>query len=183
MKKLQIFYPKNTISFHKTTLVLIVLVVLISLIHLSKKIFSENFENLDMLNVLMVVFTFIYFIFYLIYTNLFRYELENGIYSGYLIIETDKIICDGKTFMATEIEKISILNFYYRGQFNSKTSALESKKSNGLKNYIEISTKNKIDKYYFLQTRKENIKMFSNELKVYYKKGLIGKQNFENIVN
>jgi hypothetical protein len=183
MKKLNIFYPKNAISFHKTTIVLLFLVVIILLIHLSKKIFPEDFENLDLLNVLLIVVTFIYFIFYLIYTNLFRYELENGTYSGYLIIENDKIICDRKTYLIDEIEKISILNYYYRGQSNGKISALESKRSNGLKNYIEITVNNKIDKYYFLQTKKENIKMFSNEIKEYYEKGLLGKQNFENIVN
>ena len=125
----------------------------------------------------------IYFIFYLIYTNLFRYELENGTYSGYFIIENDKIICDRKTYLIDEIEKISILNYYYREQSNRKTSALEAKRSNGLKNYIEITVNNKIDKYYFLQTKKENIKMFSNEIEEYYKKGLLGKQNYENIVN
>lgn len=183
MKKLKIFYPKNTISFHKTTLVLFFLVTLISLVHFSKKIFPENFENIDLLNVFLIVVTFLYFIFYLIYTNLFRYELENGNYSGYLTIENDKIICDSKTYLINEIEKVNILHYYYRGQSNSKISALESKRSNGLKNYIEITTKNKIDKYYFLQTKKENIKMFRKEIKEYYEKGKIGKQNFENIMN
>jgi hypothetical protein len=183
MKKLQIFYPNNTISFHKTTLVLMFLVVLITIIHLSKKVFPENFENLDLLNVLLIVITFIYFVIYLIYTNLFRYELENGIYCGNIIIENDKIICDKKTYYINEIEKVSILHCYYRGQLNGKTSALESKRSNGLKNYIEITVKNKIDKYYFLQTKNENIKIFRNEIKEYYQKGLIGKQNFENIMN
>jgi len=183
MKKLKIFYPKKTISFHGTTLVLLILVALISVIHLSKKIFPENFENLDLLNVLMIVVTFIYFIFYLIYTNLFRYEIENGTYSGYLIIENDKIICDKKTFLINDIQKISIENYYYCGKQNGNISALLPKKSNGLKNYIEISYKNQIDKYYFLQTKNENIRMFTDELKSYYEKGLIGKQNFENIKN
>ena len=82
----------------------------------------------------------------LIYIN-FSHETENGNYGGYLIIENDKITCDKKTYLINEIEKISILEFYYRGKFNGKTMALGPKRSNGLKNYIEISSNNKIDKY------------------------------------
>ena len=160
---------------------MLTLLAIILLIHLSKKIFPENLENLELLSFVLVAITFIYFIIYLIYIN-FSHETENGKYSGYLIIENEKITCDQKKYLINEIEKISILEAYYRGKFNGKTLSLEPKRSNGLKNYIEIYTNNKIDKYYFLQTKKENIKMFRNEIKVYYEKGLIGKQNFENIM-
>jgi hypothetical protein len=182
MKKLKIFYPKNSIKINKPTIIMLSLVGLIVLIHFSKKIFPENFENLDLLSFAVVVLTFFYFIFYLIYINL-SHETENGNYSGYLIIENDKITCDKKAYLINEIEKIIILEFYYRGKFNGKIMALAPKRSNGLKNYIEIFTNNKIDKYYFLQTKEENIKMFRNELKFYYERGLIGKKNFENIIN
>jgi len=182
MKKLKIFYPKNSIKINKPTIIMLSLVASIVLIHFSKKIFPENLENLDLLSFAVVVFTFFYFVFYLIYIS-FSHETENGNYSGYLIIENDKITCDKKTYLINEIEKISILEIYYRGKFNGKIMALEPKKSNGLKNYIEISTYNKIDKYYFLQTKDENVKMFRNELKFYYERGFIGKQNFENIMN
>ncbi len=183
MKKLKIFYPKNSLKINKPTIIMLTLVAIIVLIHFSKKIFPENFENLDLLSFAVIVITFVYFVFYLIYIN-FSHETENGNYSGYLIIENDKITCDNKTYLINEIEKISILEIYYRGKFNGKTLALVPKRSNGLKNYIEIHTNNKIDKYYFLQTKKENVKMlFRNELKVYYERGLIGKHNFENIMN
>jgi DUF971 family protein len=81
----------------------------------------------------------------------------------------------------TNNEKISILNYSIRGKFNGNISALNPKKSNGLKNYIEIHHKNQIYKYHFLQTKTENMKMFKDELRMYYEKGILGKQNYENI--
>lgn len=92
MKKLKIFYPKNAISFHKTTIILIVLLVCLFVIHYYKKIYPEALDDLHFLS---IVFTFFYFIFYLI-NNFFRQENVNGIFSGYLIIENDKITCDKK---------------------------------------------------------------------------------------
>lgn len=182
-KKLKIFHPNNSFRIHKTTLILLTLVSVILLIHLSKKVFPENIENLDLLNFVITVITFLYFVFFLIYTNIFRYESENGNFSGYLVIENDKIICDKTIYPINEIDQISILTSHIRGNYNNKTAAFEPKKDNGLKNYIEIHHKNEVTKYYFLQTKKENIKMFTDELKSFYNKGLIGKQNFENIIN
>ncbi len=85
--------------------------------------------------------------------------------------------------MINDIEKISILNYSIRGKFNGNISALNPKKSNGLKNYIEIICNNKINKYYFLQTKTENIKIFKSELKTYFEKGLIGEQNYKNLTS
>ena len=75
-------------------------------------------------------------------------------------------------FTIYEIEKIEILNDYYRGKFNGNIRAWQRKKSNGVKNYIEIYKKNgEYNKYFFLQTKAENIRMFSDELRTYYRFG------------
>jgi hypothetical protein len=181
-KQLKIFYPNNSFKIHKTTIILLTLVMSIILIHYSKKIFPENLENLNILNFAVIIVTFLYFIFLLI-SNLFRHESENGIFAGFLIIENDRIICNNKTYLLNNIQKISILDNYYRGNFNGNIMPFESKKSNGLKNYIEISVNNQTDRYYFLQTNENNIKIFLNELTIYFEKGLLTKQNFENIKN
>lgn len=181
MKKLKIFYPDNSIKIHKSTKVLFILISLVLITYFSKKIFPQNIENLELLYFVMVVILTVYFLIYVININLFRYETENGTYSGYLIIETEKIICGENTYLLNDIEKISILNYSIRGKFNGNISALNPKKSNGLKNYIEIHHKNQIYKYHFLQTKTENMKMFQNELRMYCEKGILGKQNYENI--
>ena len=67
MKKLKIFYPKNSLKINKPTIIMLTLIALIVLIHFSKKIFPENFENLDLLSFAVIVLTFVYFVFYLIY--------------------------------------------------------------------------------------------------------------------
>jgi hypothetical protein len=181
-KKLKIFYPKNSFGMHKTTKIFLFLVLAFFLTHYSKRIFPENYENLDLLNFVIIVVIITYSLFYIIY-NFFRHEYENGTFSGYLIIENDKIICDNKVYSIGEIEKVSILNYSIRGKFNGKISALEAKRSNGLKNYIEIICNNKINKYYFLQTKTENIKIIKSELKTYFEKGLIGEQNYKNLIS
>ena len=181
MKKLKIFYPDNSIKIHKSTKVLFILISLVLITYFSKKMFPQNIENLELLYFVMVVIFTVYCLIYVININLFRYETENGTYSGYLIIETEKIICGENTYLINDIEKISILNYSIRGKFNGNISALNPKKSNGLKNYIEIHHKNQINKYHFLQTKTENMKMFENELRIYYEKGILGKQNYENI--
>jgi uncharacterized membrane protein len=183
MKKLKIFYPDNSIKIHKSTKVLFILISLVLITYFSKKMFPQNIENLELLYFVMVVIFTVYCLIYVININLFRYETENGTYSGYLIIDTEKIICGENTYLINDIEKISILNYSIRGKFNGNISALNPKKSNGLKNYIEIICNNKINKYYFLQTKTENIKIFKSELKTYFEKGLIGEQNYKNLTS
>lgn len=181
MKRLKIFYPKSDFKISKPTVVMLSLIAIFVFVQFSIKVLPEYQENLDLLSFVVIVVTFIYFIFFLIYVN-FSHEKENGFYSGFLILESDKITCDNKAYFINEIEKVSILGFDYRGEFNGNINALVPKRSNGLKNYIEITSKKRVDKYYFLQTKNENIKMFKDELKVYYEKGLIEKQNFENLL-
>lgn len=178
MKKLKIFYPKNSISFHKTTIILMVLVALLVVIHYYRKTYPEGLDDLHFLS---IVFTFFYSIFYII-NNFFRQENINGTFSGYLIIENDKIICDKKTYLINDIDKINIYEESYQGQFNGKVRSLEAKRSNGLNNSIEISQNNNIDTYNFLQTKTENIKIFKNELRSYVEKGLIEKEDFEELM-
>ncbi|WP_188051721.1 hypothetical protein [Flavobacterium sp. GP15] len=82
-----------------------------------------------------------------------------------------------------EIEKIAILSDSIRGKFNGNIKAWERKKSNGVKNYIEIFKKNgEYKKYFFLQTKTENLQMFSDEIRTYYRFGKLEEQNYKNIV-
>ena len=143
MKKLKIFYPDNSIKIHKSTKVLFILISLILITYFSKKMFPKNIENLELLYFVMVVIFTVYCLIYVININLFRYETENGTYSGYLIIETEKIICGENTYLINDIEKISILNYSIRGKFNGNISALNPKKSNGLKNILKFIIKTK----------------------------------------
>ena len=49
--------------------------------------------------------------------------------------------------------------------------------------YIEIYKKNgAYKKYFFLQTKTENMRMFSDELRTYYRFGKLGEQNYKNLV-
>ncbi len=111
-------------------------------------------------------------------------ETTNGEYSGYLIIDSDKITCHLDVYTIYEIEKIGILSDSFRGKFNGKTRVWERKKSNGVKNYLEIYKKDGgYKKYFFLQTKTENIGMFSDELRTYYRFGKLGEQNYKNIID
>ena len=181
MKKLKIFYPSKTISFHVTTIILILLTSSFFIIYEWTKFFPEKKKDLEVLITLTTVLMVIYWIFYAI-NNYFRHEYAKGHFEGFLIIENDKIICNKEIYLINEIEKISILHWYFRGKFNGNISAFSAKKENGLKNYIEITTNNKTEKYYFLQTQKENIKMFKDEIRTYYRFGKLNEQNYKNIV-
>ncbi|WP_176699287.1 hypothetical protein, partial [Flavobacterium crassostreae] len=64
-----------------------------------------------------------------------------------------------------------------------KNKTKSSKKSNGVKNYIEIHKNDgKYKKYFVLQTKTQNIEMFTEELITYYRFGKLGEQNYKNIV-
>jgi hypothetical protein len=182
-KKLQIYNSKSSFEIDKCLLIVLVLWSVAFFINYSKSKFLTYEEDLNLLGVLVVIVAFIYSI-YFITSNFFKCEVANGDYSGYLVIDSDKITCNLDVFTIYEIEKIAILSDYFRGKFNGNTRAWERKKSNGLKNYIEIYKKDgQYQKYFFLQTKSENIDIFINELEVYYKRGILGAQNFENIVN
>ena len=180
MKKLKIFYPSKTISFHITTTILILLTSSFFVIYELTKIFPKEIGNSETILILIGILMVIYWIFYAI-NNYFRHEYAKGHFEGFLIIENDKIICNEKVYSIGNIEKISILHWYFRGKFNGNISAFSAKKENGLKNYIEITSNNKTERYYFLQTKTENIKMFKDEIRTYYRFGKLNEQNYKNI--
>ena len=181
-KKLEIYTPKNSFEIDNNLVATLVLWLLPFLFNFLKSIFPKYEEDLDVLGVLFVIIAFLYSL-YFITSNYFKYEVATGKFNGYLIIDSEKITCNVDVFTIYEIEKIEILNDYYRGKFNGNIRAWQRKKSNGVKNYIEIYKKNgEYNKYFFLQTKAENIRMFSDELRTYYRFGKLGEQNYKNIV-
>jgi hypothetical protein len=181
-KKLRIFTPNNSFKINKRILSLLILWSIVFLIYSTKTRFPSNEENLELLGFVFVIITFLYSLFFLI-SNFFTFETTNGGYTGYLIIDSDKITCNLDVYTITDIERIGILSDYFRGKFNGNTTSLDGKKSNGVKNYIEIYKKGgEKKKYFFLQTKTENIGMFSEELRTYYRFGKLGEQNYKNIV-
>ncbi len=182
-KKLQIYTPKYSFEIDIRLLIVLVLWSDGFLFYYAKSIFTTYEENLESLGMLFVIIAFLYSIYFMI-SNSFKCEVANGEYGGYLIIDSDKITCNLDVYSIYEIEKISILSIYYRGKFNGNTRAWERKKSNGVKNYIEIYKKGgEYQKYFFLQTKTENIGMFSDELRTYYRFGKLEEQNYKNIVD
>ncbi|MDQ6469322.1 hypothetical protein RB619_01615 [Flavobacterium sp. LHD-80] len=182
-KKLRIYTPNNSFKVDKRSLSLLLLWSIVFLIYSTKSKFPSNEENLELLGFVFVIITFLYSLYFMI-SNFFIYETTNGEYNGYLIIDSEKITCNLDVYTIYEIEKISILSIYFRGKFNGNTRAWERKKSNGVENYIEIYKKDgEYKKYFFLQTKTENIQMFSDELRTYYRFGKLGEQNYKNIVD
>jgi hypothetical protein len=182
-KKLRIYTPNNSFKIDKRLLSLLLLFSIVFLIYSTKSKFPLNEENLELLGFVFVIITFLYLIYFTI-SNFFTYETTNGEYTGYLNINSDKITCNLDVYTIYEIEKISILSIYYRGKFNGNIKAWERKKSNGVKNYIEIYKKGgEYQKYFFLQTKTDNIRMFSDELRTYYRFGKLEEQNYKNIVD
>ncbi|MDR6845617.1 hypothetical protein [Flavobacterium granuli] len=182
-KKLRIYTPNNSFKVDKRLLSLLLLWSIVFLIYSTKSKFPSNEENLELLGFVFVIITFLYFLYFMI-SNFFLCETTNGEYSGNLIIDSEKITCNLDVYAIHEIEKISILSDYFHGKFNGNTGAWERKKSNGVKNYIEIYKKDgEYKKYFFLQTKTENIGMFSDELRTYYRFGKLGEQNYKNIVD
>lgn len=179
-KRLKIFIPEYKINpWLLTTLLLWFFGMSFYTLH-SKFPASEIFEFLGFV---FVIIAFLYSVCFLI-DNIFAHEPTNGIFSGYLIIDADRIICDNNIYSFDEIEKIAILSDYFRGNYNWTIRAWEQKKSNGVKNYIEIFNKNgEYKKYFFLQTKTENIAMFSEELRTYYRFGKLGGRNYKNIAD
>ncbi|ENI5462304.1 hypothetical protein ACLH3R_002374 [Flavobacterium psychrophilum] len=181
-KKLKIYTPNNTFRFDKRLLSLFILWSIVFLTYSTKSRFPSNEENIELLGFVFVIIAFIYSLYFLI-SNFFLCETTNGEYNGNLIIDSEKITCNLDVFTIYEIEKISILSIYFRGKFNGNTLDWERKKSNGVKNYIEIYKKDgEYKKYFFLQTKTENIGMFAEELRTYYRFGKLGEQNYKNIV-
>jgi hypothetical protein len=182
-KKLKIYSPKNSFEIDKRLLTVLVLWSASFLIYFAKSKFHTCEENLDLLGMIFVIIAFLYSLYFMI-SNFFTCETTNGKFTGYLIIDSDKITCNFDVYTIYEIEKIGIISDYFRGNFNGNIRAWQRKKSNGVKNFIEIYKKDgECKKYFFLQTKSENIEMFINQLEIYYKKGILGAQNFENIVN
>lgn len=182
-KKLRIYTPNNTFKVDKRLLCLILLWSSAILIYSTKSQFPSNEENLELLGFVFVMIAFLYSLYFMI-SNFFICETTNGEYTGYLIIDSDKITCNLDVYQIYEIEKIGILSIYFRGKFNGNIQALKRKKSNGVKNYIEIYKKDgEYKKYFFLQTKTENIGMFSDELRTYYRFGKLGEQNYKNIID
>ena len=181
-KKLQIYNPKNSFEIDKSLLTALILWLLSFLFNFAKSIFPRYEEVLSSLGVFVVIIAVLYSLYFII-SNFFKCETANGKLSGYLVIDSEKIICDLDVYTIYEIEKIQILSDYFLGKFNGNIRAWERKKSNGVKNYIEIFKKNgEYKKYFFLQTKTENIQMFSDELRTYYRFGKLGEQNYKNIL-
>ncbi|WP_188051779.1 hypothetical protein, partial [Flavobacterium sp. GP15] len=181
-KKLQIYNPKNSFEIDKSLLTALILWLLSFLFNFAKSIFPRYEEVLSSLGVFVVIIAVLYSLYFII-SNFFKCETANGKLSGYLVIDSEKIICDLDVYTIYEIEKIQILSDYFLGKFNGNIRAWERKKSNGVKNYIEIYKKNgEYKKYFFLQTKTENIQMFSDELRTYYRFGKLGEQNYKNIL-
>ncbi|MCV9933544.1 hypothetical protein OIU80_14760 [Flavobacterium sp. LS1R47] len=182
-KKLRIYTPNNSFKIDKRLFSLLLLWSITFLIYSSTSIFTSYIENLELLGFVFVIITFLYSLYFMI-SNFFICETTNREYSGNLIIDSDKITCNNDVYTIYEIEKIRILSDSFHGKFNGNTRALERKKSNGVKNYIEIYKKDgEYKKYFFFQTKTENIRMFSDELRTYYRFGKLGEQNYKNIVN
>lgn len=180
-KKLRIYTPNNSFKVDKRLLALFLFWSFVFLIYSTKSKFPSNEENLELLGFVFIIITFLYSLYFMI-SNFFICETTNGEYSGNLIIDSEKITCNLDVYTIHEIEKISILSDYFQGKFNGNTRAWERKKSNGVKNYIKIYKKDgECKKYFFLQTKTENIKMFSDDLKTYYRFGKLGEQNYKNI--
>lgn len=183
VKKLQIYKHKNSFEIDKNLLIALFLWLLLFLFNFAKSIFPTYEEDLDLLVIFLVIITFPYSL-YFITSNFFKCETANGKFSGYLVIDSEKITCDLDVYSIYEIEKISILSDYFRGKFNGNVNAWERKKSNGVKNYIEIYKKDgAYKKYFFLQTETEDIRIFSDELRTYYRFGKLGEQNYKNVVD
>ncbi|MDN3673247.1 hypothetical protein QWY99_09315 [Flavobacterium branchiarum] len=182
-KKLQIYKPENSFEIDKNLLIALFLWLLLFLLNFAKSIFPTYEESLNLLVIFVAIITFSYSLYFLT-SNFFKCETANRNFSGYLVIDSDKITCDLDVYSIYEIEKISILSDYFRGKFNGNISAWERKRSNGVKNYIEIYKKNgEYKKYFFLQTKTEDIRIFSDELRTYYRFGKLGEQNYKNIVD
>jgi hypothetical protein len=178
-KKLKLFIPERKINPWLLTMLLLWLIAMLFNILYSK---FSSYEIFEILGVIFVIIAFVYSVGFII-GNLFAYEPTYGKFSGYLIIDNEKIICDNDIHRFSEIEKISILSNHIRGNYNWNIRAWQQKKSNGIKNYIEIFNKNgEYKKYFFLQTKTENIEMFSEELRTYYRFGKLGEQNYKNII-
>lgn len=182
-KKLRIYTPKSSFEIDRCLLTALVLWSLPFLFNFAKSIFPANEEDLDLLSVFFVIIAFLYTLYFII-SNCFKYETTNGEFTGYLIIDSEKITCNLDAYTISEIEKIAILSDSFRGKFNGNIKAWERKKSNGVKNYIEIYKKDgEYKKYFFLQTKTENIGIFSDELRTYYRFGKLDEQNYKNIVD
>jgi hypothetical protein len=181
-KKLQIYISKNSFEIDWSLLIAMILWLLPFLFNFAKSIFPTFEEDLDLLGVFFVIIAFLYSLYFSIST-FFKCEITNGKFNGHLVIDSEKITCNLDVYTIYEIEQIAILSDSYRGKFNGNIRFWERKKSNGVKNYIEIHKKNgEYKKYFFLQTKTENIKMFADELKTYYRFGKLEEQNYKNIV-
>ena len=139
-KKLRIYTPKSSFEIDKRLLMALTLWSLPFLFNFVKSLFPGNEENLDLLGVFFVIIAFLYSLYFII-SNCFKFETTNGEFTGYLIIDSEKITCNDDVYTIYEIEKIAILSDSYRGKFNGNIRAWERKKSNGVKNYIEIHKK------------------------------------------
>lgn len=155
-KKLQIYSPRNSFEMDRYLLKALILWSLPFLFNFTKSIFTTYEEDLDLLSVFFVIIAFLYSL-YFFTSNFFKCETTNGEFNGYQVIDSEKITCNLDVCTIYEIEKIGILSDYFRGKFNGNIRAWQRKKSNGVKNYIEIYKKERNYKDYFLDYEKTKI--------------------------
>ena len=102
-EKLKIFIPENKLNpWLLSFLILWFFTLLLNMLY-SK---FPSLENLNFWGIFFAVITFIYSICF-ITVNLFAYEPTHGKFSGFLIIDPEKIICDNDIYTFDEIEKIA----------------------------------------------------------------------------
>ena len=180
-RSLKIFEKKKGIYISPENIVAISWTIIIFLIYYLKATYEFNFKGWE---TGILIFGTIYIIGLMIST-FFRYESENGEYSGKLTFWEDRVKIGNKEYNLEQTKKIEFNNAYdIKGMFVNSMLEFSPHLSNGLDNQFLLILKNgeKIE-CNFLQTESEKIEFFIEIFSYYYKKGIISWLQLLEILN
>jgi hypothetical protein len=180
-RSLKIFEKKKGIYLNPEQWIGVILTISLFLIAYLEKYFEYDFNG--WITILAIIW-FIYIVGILI-SNFFRYESENGEYSGKLTFWEDRIQIGNKEYNLEQIKKIEFINAYdIKGMFVNSMLEFSPHLSNGLDNQFLLILKNgeRIE-CNFLQTDSEKIEFFNDIFIHYHKKGIVGWLQLLDILN
>ena len=180
-RSLQLFEKRNGIFLHPEQWIGLFLTALLFLLAFLEQSYEMNFNSL----VMIIAIVWFLFVVGLMISNFFRYQKENGNYSGKITFWVNKIQINDQEFELSEISKLNFIQAYdVKDKFINSMLEFRPHLSNGLDNVLSLTLKNgeKI-KRNFLQTESEQVQYYDEILIHYYQKGIMEWAHLLGVVN
>lgn len=151
--------------------IVIVLTLILAMIPQFFRYKDRMLEATFAMNMVLIALILLNFINYVLFRG------KKGNFTGNLELKEDKIVLNGKTFPLENISKIRFIGNDIKGQFRGFSTK-------GTENSVILKTNdgNEISSN-FEQTLENNLKNYSEFLKIYHDQNKLSEANYDNILN